>query len=762
MQPSKSVFFKIGVFLCRLFDRNSFTYDNCIIFKQRCVDIMIKPYHFFFLALSAVFSLQSMETKKDNIKIVVKGLLFGAANNGDEETFAIAIAMGADVNEPNDAGVFPLYTAAQYGHIRIVTMLKMKGAVIDAVNGSEGYQAVHVAASTGNLNALKLLIGFGASPTARSTKFGIHPLHFAARAGRYEVAEYLVERGASVHARTDLGATPLILAAQGGHLQMVRWLLGQGADINAADNEQNTALINALLEGHQDVAQYLLENGAEINASNASGTTPMAIAQYRNLGAVIIDLILKGLDANSKIKALQRILDVNEPATQLELLLKNGIPIDLPDEKDRTLLCFAVKEKKSNIVRLALNHKANVNLRNKEGFAPIHIAASHEVPEILLRLLEAGASVHVPEAFTLDMLNPVGIAILKGQLTALETLLAWGGSVNSVSVIETKDAIRLALEQKNPGLIEWLLTHGAHLNEVSRLALTLYYGTLGKCLLSAIIGDDTEYAKKYLDQERNSGEILEEFELNLGLPLAVALGREEVIETMITEYKEHLTLDSLKQALISAVARSNWKLFQKLYALVEDRCNETLSDMLCNVLSSSEAPTSGAKTLREILSSALLWCATLSGDVSLFQELYRSASGLLSREELELALNDSLARATLQGSEEIVSFILASAFTDTVRGDLRLDVGRAGSLARLRLGEERLPEEYRASLIRIHENLALIGRMRRTNRQANNRSVVNSLGGILAATGNEFAAAIPAEVRAIILYMAFRPANKHG
>jgi ankyrin repeat protein len=139
--------------------------------------------------------------------------LLASCNKGDVLSALYYIAKGADVNETDSRGWFPL-GGAVYGHHEELT---------------------------------KLLIEFGANINQKSN-FGWTPLYIAAWRGFDEIVKLLLKNGAHIDTKTipDLnspnGYTPLHIASERGYFNVVKTLLKFGAEINIKDGEGSTPL----------------------------------------------------------------------------------------------------------------------------------------------------------------------------------------------------------------------------------------------------------------------------------------------------------------------------------------------------------------------------------------------------------------------------------------------------------------------------------------------------------------------------------------
>lgn len=214
------------------------------------------------------------------------------------------IALGADVNAPEDDGTTPLMRAVHGRYTGIAKRLIASGANVAARN-RYGVTALYLAARGGDAATTRELLVAGIDANT-SLPGGESALMTAARSGHTDVVGVLLtgsnaveslaefagnpgtsersgyaaesagygdtERRAPRRNRADVNAreqrygdTALMWAAVAGHVDVVRLLIEAGADVRAVDDEGVTALHLARANGHTEVAAALLAAGATPN-----------------------------------------------------------------------------------------------------------------------------------------------------------------------------------------------------------------------------------------------------------------------------------------------------------------------------------------------------------------------------------------------------------------------------------------------------------------------------------------------------------------
>lgn len=112
-----------------------------------------------------------------------------------------------DMNQGDDHGFSPLHWASKEGHMKIVDLLMLRGARINATNRGDD-TPLHLAAAHGHRDILNMLLRNRADVNF-TNEHGNTPLHYACFWGYQSVAEDLVHHGALVSLANKDGDTPL-------------------------------------------------------------------------------------------------------------------------------------------------------------------------------------------------------------------------------------------------------------------------------------------------------------------------------------------------------------------------------------------------------------------------------------------------------------------------------------------------------------------------------------------------------------------------
>jgi len=258
----------------------------------------------------------------------------------------------------------------------------------------------------------KFLLDLGA-PVDLPDSMHLTALHHAAMqwTTNTQTLKLLLAHGAPVDARDNNGQTPLMEAAQNGRIPVFELLLRAGADINAVDKAGDTPLIDAIpyyspsdqygnrvRASGESAVRYLLDHGADVNRALTPGLTALALAAES--GSTITVRLL--LDHKAKVSTAERdgrtpLHRARTPEIARMLFAAGANTINARDYEGRTPLFWWIIRIPENspadaeFVRLAAQHGADLNVRDRDGQTLVDVARSRRDPSTAKELIRLGA-----------------------------------------------------------------------------------------------------------------------------------------------------------------------------------------------------------------------------------------------------------------------------------------------------------------------------------------------------------------------------------
>lgn len=157
-------------------------------------------------------------------------------------------------------------------------------------------------------------------------------------------------------------AGPLHDAAKQGDVDRTKQLLDQGAAVAEPDAAGDPALVIASLAGHKDVVALLIERGSDIAIRNKHGLTALHAAAFGGNMDVV------------------------------ELLVAKGAPVnDTANFYKMSPLHAAAEEGHADVVAFLLANKAEVEVKERNGYTPLTQAGWRQHWDSVSLLMKAGA-----------------------------------------------------------------------------------------------------------------------------------------------------------------------------------------------------------------------------------------------------------------------------------------------------------------------------------------------------------------------------------
>jgi len=415
----------------------------------------------------------------------------------------LLLQQGLNVNAVSDRGDTALYHACKSEQLEVVQILLEAGADVNLT--AKKLYPLYAACERGHAQIVDLLLRHGADPNASSVS-----------SERYDSLIYYILLGMPTRVASS-DSLPIVCAVQKGYSDIFNLLLKHGADVNKQDDSGKSALItfielmasrrsktnqvsNPPEESEFNILKSMLLAGGDANMLSryCSGHNALHIASSVGMCDVMMELIQHGADCNrttSSGKSARDLACEKGHEEAVELLLKNGAK---PDRKISTagstrsgyssydsyqsampVLCTAVKSGNERMVKMLLEHGANVNESDEKGNTALHLATSSAVIEMLLN---AGANVSATNDKGETALRVICEKPQAGT-NIVEMLLKYGADPNTCFPLHS------ACKNNDAETVRLLLAHGADANLVKnsvseRLLIRSYTVTLtlAKCI----------------------------------------------------------------------------------------------------------------------------------------------------------------------------------------------------------------------------------------------------------------------------------------
>ena len=188
----------------------------------------------------------------------------------------------------------------------------------------------------------------------------------AADRGDLDKVKQLLAQGANINASNERGVTALIAAAYRNHVPVAQMLIAAGADVNVQDDTQQSAYLIPTADGFVELLDITLAAGADVHRTDSYNGTGLIRAADRGH----VEIIKRLLKTDIKVDHVNRL---GWTALLEAIILGDGGP------------------RHTEVVRLLVAAKANVNLADSQGVTPLAHARRRNFDSIIKILQAAGA-----------------------------------------------------------------------------------------------------------------------------------------------------------------------------------------------------------------------------------------------------------------------------------------------------------------------------------------------------------------------------------
>ena len=218
-----------------------------------------------------------------------------------------------------------------------------------------------------------------------------HDFIEAIKAGEIQKVKQMLDRDpALVDARAGNGLSAVLIAAYYNEPEIAHGLAQRRADLD---------IFEASAAGVLSRVQELIAQQPDlINAYAPDGFQPLGLAAFFGYTSIAEFLLTKGAAVNSPSQNRMRVMPLHS----------------------------AIANRRTEIVRLLLEHGADVNAAQADDFTPLHEAAQNGMLEVTRWLLDRGANVN---AKLTDGKTPLALAVEYKHDDVVELLRRYGATM---------------------------------------------------------------------------------------------------------------------------------------------------------------------------------------------------------------------------------------------------------------------------------------------------------------------------------------------
>lgn len=415
--------------------------------------------------------------------------LFEAVARNQLDTVQMLLAAGCSLEQRDDVGRTPLYSAFLNGALTVAAWLIEQGADILAMT-ERNTRIFDMVLCSGDAHWVDWFLAKGLS-LQHTNQAGFTCLHQVCASGNVDlVLRVQRETATSFTAPAAQGQRPMDLCKHLAVLQATT-LLEPDAPLDIRFENGSTSLLDFAGRGCTDIVCHLLDRGADPKQLSATKNTLMHVAVESGNVALVRELIRRKISVEGRNKVNYRPLHwaaINGNLDMVKALVEEGkAKVNIKGNQNfiiletKTPLYLAVDGGFGEIARYLVTHGADVNaLNDTSNSTAVQAAASNGDVPLLRFLLERGGS---PNGVSRDKENPsdfYGFPLASSaSAEVVDTLVEFGAHVNAenrcsiwtegalrklVGWVDKED-LRTTRGKAKLGAIAALLRHGANLRD---------------------------------------------------------------------------------------------------------------------------------------------------------------------------------------------------------------------------------------------------------------------------------------------------------
>lgn len=261
--------------------------------------------------------------------------------------------------------------------------------------------------------------------------------------------------------RITLDFTGLLEAAKSRNYLIMEKYVSAGGDINIVDDHGNNILHHVLDLDDEILFGWLLAKGAAVNAMNNQRLTPF------------FQVVIEACCTNNY--------------SIVKLCLNEKASIDIRDDEGFYLLHFVASTGSAELLEMLIRGRDFIDHLDNNNFTPLMSAIQHDKPENAKLLIKSDADIN---AVSCEGLSVLHYAVEKQAIEVVRLLIV------KRAMIDFKDQrgwtpLMLATEKQDIAMVRILIKHGADVNTRDK--------NLGTPLHRAAKNSNLEIVKELLD-----------------------------------------------------------------------------------------------------------------------------------------------------------------------------------------------------------------------------------------------------------------------
>lgn len=271
--------------------------------------------------------------------------------------------------------------------------------------------------------------------------------------------------------------SPLHIASSKSDITEMKRLLTAGAKINVEDAKGRTPLFIAAELGKTEAVRFLCQEKADVNAKeDEHGMFPLHVASWQGNEDIVGILLTNGAKVNVEEKFGKSPLHVASSREVVKLLIDSKIDVTKKDKKGLTALESAMSNGNRDIVKALLIDVEELSKPGEDGSTILHQAARVGFkPEVMKVLLSFGASVWDKDK---KEMIPLHTAAIGGKIEAVESLIALDPKQVHARDKNGETPLHWAAVSGHPMIVDRLIANGAEVDARNKKLMTpLHWAT---------------------------------------------------------------------------------------------------------------------------------------------------------------------------------------------------------------------------------------------------------------------------------------------